>query len=131
MFIFYFYLAFIFYFTVFFPGVGSTGNITYGGVTYHCDLCPGGKACESTGLTGYSAGVWEGGGFIRFVLFCFVLFYFVFFRFVFYVWFGSVLFCFVLFCFVLFFWLFLFFCYILFCLIVLRVYLTFGLMIMR
>ena len=30
--------------------------MTYGGVTYYCDLCPGGTACELTGLLGNSSG---------------------------------------------------------------------------
>ena len=30
--------------------------MTYGGVTYYCDLCPGGTACELTGLAGSSSG---------------------------------------------------------------------------
>ena len=65
-----------FIFLPFFSGIGSTGNVTYGGVTYYCDLCPGGTACEATGLTGYSAGVSEKvSEFLLFLLLSYLLFW--------------------------------------------------------
>ena len=36
--------------------VGATGNVTYGGLKYFCDLCPGGVACDATGLVASNAG---------------------------------------------------------------------------
>ena len=36
--------------------VGATGNVTYGGLKYFCDLCPGGVACDTTGLVASNSG---------------------------------------------------------------------------